>query len=163
MKLRLIQHHQKRASEGSGVPWGENWEPCWPPGAPRSPNMSENHVRGPPGTIFCILMISWCCFFRRLFWRVPGSDLDSFWYNIQRILKDSLDNLRCTLHMANLHSVYCIYSIWGTAAFKKSWRNYKFCEFWGTCLRYAFGDDFKLIVLRFWVHFRLPWAQQSEK
>ena len=38
----------KTRSEESGVAWGDVWGPCWPPGVPRSPNMSENHIRGPP-------------------------------------------------------------------------------------------------------------------
>ena len=32
--------------EGSGGPLGEVWEPCWPPGEPRSSKVSENHIRG---------------------------------------------------------------------------------------------------------------------
>ncbi len=44
----LIKIHKNRGLEGSGGPWGEVWEPWWPPGEPRSSKMSENHVRGSP-------------------------------------------------------------------------------------------------------------------
>ena len=39
---------KNQCSEGSQGAWGEFWEPWWPPGAPRTPYMSKNHIRGPP-------------------------------------------------------------------------------------------------------------------
>ena len=47
IKLDFIKIKARKGLEcpgGAGV-----LESCWPPGVPRCPNMSESHVRGPPG------------------------------------------------------------------------------------------------------------------
>ena len=79
MKSKIVKNE---GSEGSGVPWGEVWEPWWRPGAPRAPKMSENHIRGlpwdPPSGdnfrhFFWFFDVFFVCFLEGRFEGLPGA------------------------------------------------------------------------------------------